>query len=167
MDLELTEEQQQILRDWFRKHWERGVPFNQHLGVSVTQWDEEGSVFLLPFADHLSAHDGIFHGGVVATLVDTCGCGAVMAGHDYSKGSRCTTVSMTVNYLSVAPGEGMRAEAVCTRRGRVANYAEVKVYGAKSNKLLAQGLVTVNVSGAREGVERVLARHERDTQAER
>jgi len=162
---ELTESQQQALREWFRDHWQSGVLFNRHLGVKVTKWDEEGAVFLLPFADHLSAHDGIFHGGVVATLIDTCGCGAVMAGHDYTKGSRCTTVSMTVNYLSVAPGEDLRAEAVCTRRGRVANYAEVKVYGSTSDKLLAQGLVTVNVSGTREGVQRVLARHGRDMEA--
>jgi uncharacterized protein (TIGR00369 family) len=156
---DLSSQEQEILRDWFRNHWERGVRFNAHLGVSIEKWDDEGAVFRLPFADHLSAHDEIFHGGVVATLIDTCGCGAVMAGHDFTKGSRCTTISMAVNYLSVAPSEDLRAEAVCTRRGRTANYAEVKVYGASSSKLVAQGLVTVNVSGTRTGIEKVLARH--------
>lgn len=155
--LTLTRDQQQTLRDWFRRHWESGVQFNAHLGVRITQWDEAGVVFLLPFEDHLSAHDQIFHGGVVATLIDTAGCGAVMAGHDYTKGSRCTTISMSVNYLSVAPGESLRAEAVCTRRGRTANYAEVKVLAATSGKLLAQGLVTVNVSGTRSGLEKILS----------
>lgn len=155
---ELTEEQQDVLREWFRVHWERGVRFNAHLRIGISRWDDDGVVFHLPFADHLSAHEGIFHGGVVAALVDTCGCGAVMAGHDYAKGSRCTTISVTVNYLSVAPGEDLRAEAVCTRRGRMANYAEVKIYGATSHKLVAQGLVTVNVSGTRAGIDKVLSR---------
>ena len=154
---ELTPAQQQTLRDWFRNHWQKGVGFNAHLGVSVTKWDEEGTVFLLPFADHLTAHEKVFHGGVVATLIDTCGCGAVMAGHDYSRGSRCTTISLTVNFLSAAPGEDLRAVAVCTRRGRTANYADVKVYGAASGKLVAQGLVTVSVSGTRSGTEKLLS----------
>ena len=46
---------------------------------------------------------GIFHGGVVAALLDTTGSGAVMAGHDFAKGSRLTTISLSVQYLSVAP----------------------------------------------------------------
>src|SRR5207245_4365536 len=47
---------------------------------------------------------GIFHGGVVSALLDTTATGAVMAGHDFAKGSRLTTISLSVQYLSVAPG---------------------------------------------------------------
>ena len=36
-------------------------------------------------------------------MIDTTGSAAVLAGHDFSKGSRLSTISMSVNYLGVAP----------------------------------------------------------------
>ena len=152
----LTEGQQETLRQWFRNHLQHGVRFNATIGVEITKWDEDGVCFHLAFADDLSAHEGVFHGGVVAALVDTCGTAAVMAGHDYTNGSRFTTISLNVSFLSVAPDEGLVAEGVCTRRGRNVNYTEVKVRSDQSRKLLAQGLVVVNAGGARKGIERLL-----------
>jgi uncharacterized protein (TIGR00369 family) len=103
-----------------------------------------------PFRPELSAHTGIFHGGVVATLIDATGSGAVIAGHDYTMGSRLTTVSMTVQYLSVSPGEDIIAEGRCTRRGRSLNFAQV-VVSSPGGKRLAEGMLTVSISGKREG----------------
>jgi uncharacterized protein (TIGR00369 family) len=151
----LTDAEQQRLRTWFRDHVQRGVRFNVLIGVEVTRWDDEAVCFHLAFADDLSAHDGVFHGGVVAALIDTCGTAAVMAGHDYARGSRFTTVSLNVNFLSVAPEEGVVAEGTCTRRGRI-NYTEVKVWSDRSRRLVAQGLVVVNVAGVKRGLERSL-----------
>lgn len=74
----------------------------------------------------------------------------MIAGHDYTLGSRLTTVSMTVQYLSVAPGEDIIAEGRCTRRGKSLNFAEV-VVSSDGGKRLAEGMLTVNVSGKREG----------------
>lgn len=152
----LTAGQQEALRAWFREHWQNGVHFNEHIGVRITQWDGAGAVFQLAYRDELSAHEDMFHGGVIAALIDTSGCGAVMAGHDYERGSRCSTVSLNVNYLAPAAAEGLVAEAVCTRRGRAVNHAEVRVFGAKSRIFIAHGLVVVHVSGTRAGINRVL-----------
>ena len=69
----------------------------------------------IAYRDELSAHPGMFHGGVVSSLIDTCGTGAVMAGHDFRRGSRLTTASMTVNSLGAAPGEGLVARSTCSR----------------------------------------------------
>ena len=137
------------LRRRFRKHYETSVAFNRTCGVVITRWDPEGVVFEIDYRDDLSAHDGIFHGGVVATLIDTSAGGAVMAGHDFSKGSRLTTVSLAVSYLSVAPGEGIVPRAHCLRRGRRLHYVEAAVEAKDSQKLLATGLVTCNVAGDR------------------
>ena len=103
----------------------------------------------LPYRDDLSAHDGILHGGVVG--VDRHrGLRAVAAGHDYNKGSRITTIALAVQYFTVAPGRDIVAYARCRRRGSQVNYSDVVVRSADTDKELAQGLVTVGISGERQ-----------------
>ena len=148
----LTEPEQQQRRDWFRHHLEEGVLFNRFCKLHIRQWTGDRVEFLLPYNDQLSAHLGVFHGGVICALIDTCGSGAIMAGHDFNKGSRLTTVSLAVQYLSVAPGEDAVAMGRCSRRGRTLHFADVEVYGAISGKRLASGQVTANVAGERRGV---------------
>ena len=146
----LTEQEQR--REWFREHWTRGIPFNQHCGIEVRRWDDEAVELFLPYAEVLSAHPGIFHGGVVSALLDTTATGAVMAGHDFAKGSRLTTISLSVQYLSVAPGEDLLATGRCTRRGRSVHFAQAQAFGAVSGKVVATGQVAVNIAGERPGV---------------
>ena len=153
----LTGDEQERRRAWFRDHWEHGVAFNAHCGITVRRWDPDGVELHLPFADHLSAHSGIFHGGVISALIDTAGCGAVAAGHDFNLGSRITTISLAVQYFSVAVSEGAVARAVCTRRGRQVNFADVTVHSDVTDKPLAQGLVSVNATGERPGLAETLA----------
>ena len=139
-------------RSWFRAHWQDEVAFNRLCGLRITRWNPEGAEAILPFADKLTAHEDILHGGVIAALIDTMGSGAVMAGHDYDSGTRSMTVSLTVNYLSVAPRQDLVASARVTKRGRLMSFAEVEVRGAETGKPVAQGLVTVLVNGDRPGV---------------
>lgn len=145
----LSATEQEAWRDRFRHHWQDGVAFNKACGMTVQRWGQDGVEMRLPFRDDLGAHPGVFHGGVLSALIDTAGCGAVAAGHDYDKGSRITTVSLAVQYFTVDPGQGVTALARCTRRGKQINYAEVSVR-SEAGKELARGLVTVSVSGARE-----------------
>ena len=144
--------EQERRREWFRVHWTDGVPFNQHCGIEVRRWDAEAVELFLPYAQMLSAHDGIFHGGVISALLDTTASGAVMAGHDFTKGSRLTTISLSVQYLSVAPGEDLLAAARCTRRGRSVHFAQAQACGAISGQLVATGQVAVSICGERPGV---------------
>ena len=112
--------------------------------------DPDGVELLLPYRDDLTAHDGIFHGGVIAALVDTAGCGAVAAGHDFDHGSRIATVMLSLQYLAAVPRESVVAHATCTKRGRRTQFAEVTVCSL-SGVVVAHGLVTVNTSGERRG----------------
>jgi uncharacterized protein (TIGR00369 family) len=146
----LSQRRQDEIREWFRKHWQEEVAFSRLCGFEIVDFTPEVVRVRAAFRPELSAHEKIFHGGVLATLIDTTGSGAVIAGHDYSLGTRLTTVSMSVQYLSVAPGEDIVAEGRCTRRGRSLNFAQVVVSSA-SGKRLAEGMLTVNISGHREG----------------
>ena len=144
----LSETEQQEKRDQFRRRWQDGVGFNKACAMIVRRWDAEAVEMYLPFRDELGAHAGVFHGGVLSALIDTAGCGAVAAGHDFSKGDRITTVALAVQYLSVDPGQDVVAHARCTRRGQQLNFAEVVVRSV-AGKDLAQGLVTVSATGMR------------------
>jgi uncharacterized protein (TIGR00369 family) len=134
------------LRARFRRIYQDEVAFNALIGMSITRWDPDGVRFEVPFRADLSSHADTFHGGVVATLIDATAGGAVLAGHDFAHGSRLSTVSMTVHYLSAAPGEALVAEARCSRRGRNLNSVHVVVTSAQSAKLVAEGMVVCNMT---------------------
>ena len=83
---------------------------------------------------------------MLASLVDAAAGAAVMAGHDFTRGSRMSTVSMSVSFIAIAPGEGLRATAACTRRGRNLQYVHVLVSSSDSGKSLAEGVVVCNTA---------------------
>ncbi|MEU1271854.1 PaaI family thioesterase [Streptomyces sp. NPDC005799] len=146
----LTEQEQRERRVWFRARWERGVAFNRHCRIRVTRWDADAVEIVLPYAESLSAHEDVFHGGVISALIDTAGAGAVIAGHDFTHGSRLSTVSMSVQYLAPARGQEAVAHARCVRRGRRLHFADVDVL--TDGRLCARGQVVVSISGERPGV---------------
>jgi uncharacterized protein (TIGR00369 family) len=128
-----------------RKHWQNGVVLNHRCGMTVERWDEDGVEIRLPYDDGLTANDGYLHGGMLAALIDATGCGVVAAGHDYNNGSRVTTVSMSVQYLSFAQREDVIAKARCSKRGRMLQFAEVDVVTAEG-RLVAHGVLTITVT---------------------
>lgn len=133
---------------WFREHWSRHVPFNVEIGLDIVEWEPGHVRACLPYAHKLSAHDGIFHGGVLSTAIDTIASGAVVAGHDFSLGNRFTTVAMSVQFMAVAKGPEVIVEGTCLRRGRRLNFARGQVLSL-DGVVLAEGTLTVNASGQR------------------
>src|SRR3954469_2260307 len=105
----LSEQEQRDQRARMAEHWQHSVVFNRHLGLVVQRWDADGVEIRLPYRDEWSASDGYLHGGALATLIDTTGCGAGAAGDDSNNGSRTTTVSLSVQYLSFARREDVVA----------------------------------------------------------
>jgi len=147
----LSGEEQRLRRDWFRERIERGVQFNRLCRVRVLRWDSGGVEMAMPYAEELSAHEGTFHGGVVSALIDTAGSGAVLADHDFDKGSKLTTVTLSVQYLCPAGGPEIVAHALCVKRGGRIHYAEVEVRDS-GGVVCARGQVVVSISGERPGV---------------
>ncbi len=104
------------------------TPYIASLGLVIEQWDEDGVQVRLPFHAALTNDGSVFHGGAIASLMDTAGASAVWAGHDFDKGTRAATVSMTINYLGAAPESDLLADAVCVKRGRDLSFAEIHVH---------------------------------------
>jgi uncharacterized protein (TIGR00369 family) len=118
--------------------------FIAELGIVAERWDEDGIRLRLPFAERLTNDGTVFHGGAVSALVDTAGASAVWAGHDFDKGVRAATVSLTVNYTGAGRGTDLFADAVCVRRGRDLSFADIRVTDP-DGRLVATGSLVYRI----------------------
>jgi uncharacterized protein (TIGR00369 family) len=117
------------------------TPYIAGLGVVMERWDPDGVRIRLSFDERLTNDGAVYHGGAVAALVDTTGAAAVWAGHDFDKGVRAATVSMTVNYTGAGRGGDLVAEAECVRRGRELSFAEIHVRDPEGKLIATATLV--------------------------
>ena len=118
--------------------------FIEDLGIVAERWDEDGIRLRLPFAARLTNDGTVFHGGAVSALVDTAGASAVWAGHDFDKGLRAATVSLTVNYTGAGRGTDLIADATCVRRGRDLSFAEIHISDPEG-RLVATGSLVYRI----------------------
>lgn len=136
----LSEEEQQRRRAAMRDLMVR-TPYIGGLGVVVEEWSPEGVLLRLPFSERLTNDGQAHHGGAVASLIDTAGAAAVWAGHDFDRGTRAATVSLTINYLGSARGADLLARARCLRRGRDLSFAEIHVSDPEGRPVAQASLV--------------------------
>jgi uncharacterized protein (TIGR00369 family) len=120
------------------RHWESAVRFNRACGVRVRHWDADKVVMDLPHADWLCNSTDGFHGGILATLADTCGTGASLAASGAD--GFIATVSMNISYFAAASTD-LTATAVCIKPGRRIQVSEVRVRDA-GDRLVAEAIVT-------------------------
>jgi uncharacterized protein (TIGR00369 family) len=122
----LTDDEQDRWRATLRAQMTK-TPYIGGLGIVIEEWSPAGARLRLPFSAELTNDGKAFHGGVVASLVDTAGAAAVWAGHDFDKGMRAATVSLTVNYTGAGRATDLVADAVCVKRGRDLAFSEIRV----------------------------------------
>ena len=121
-----------------------GTPYIGGLGIVVERWDAEGVRLRMPFDARLTNDGVVYHGGAVASLVDTAGACAVFAGHDFDKGARAATVSMTVNYTGAARRADLIADASCVKRGRDLNFSDIRITDP-DGRLVATGSLVYRI----------------------
>jgi uncharacterized protein (TIGR00369 family) len=138
----LSDEENQKWRDRFRQLMVE-TNFIKSLGVVVDAWGPDGVVLRAPFSEQLTNDGREYHGGVIAALLDTAGAAAVWAGHDFNKGFKASTVSMTVNYVGRAQGD-LLASAHCVKRGRDVHFSEMRV-NDPSGTLVATALLVYRI----------------------
>ena len=112
-------------------------PFNAWMAPVALAADPVAREVLiaLPYRSEFS-HDpdhAVYHGGVLATLVDVAGHAAVAVWH----GSPTPTISLQIEYLAPALGGELRARGILRKLGRSISRADVEV--SAGGKLVALG----------------------------
>ena len=139
----LTPEEQTKRREAMRGIMVK-TPYIASLGIVVERWAPEGVTLRMPFDPELTNDGAVYHGGAVASLMDTTGAAAVWAGHDFDKGARAATVSMTINYLGAAIHADLLADATCIKRGRELSFSEIRVHDP-DDKPVATGTLVYRI----------------------
>jgi uncharacterized protein (TIGR00369 family) len=117
------------------------------LGMSVVDVGDGYATFELSPDERMLNPIGSVHGGIAATLLDSCmGCAVHTT---LSAGVGYTTAQLNLHYLrSMQPGMGpVRATGTVIHRGRKQSTAEAKLVDDRG-RLLAHGSTTCLILGA-------------------
>src|SRR3981189_3904866 len=75
------------------------TPFLKGLGIVFERYEPDDVTVRLPWREDLTNDGAYFHGGIVASVLDTPGAATAWSNHDFDKGTRAATVSMTIQYV--------------------------------------------------------------------
>ncbi|GAB5470709.1 MAG: PaaI family thioesterase [Rhodospirillales bacterium] len=103
------------------------TPIFRTLGIRLTAWSEGYAKAEMPLDPDYANRHGMPHGGILMTLMDAvggyAGCWCAYPG----RVRRGMTLSMTTNFIGVAEGSGLIAEARVTGGGRNLFFTEMTV----------------------------------------
>jgi uncharacterized protein (TIGR00369 family) len=125
------------------RHFESRVHFNRTCRLRVEQWTDDGVVMSMPHAEILCNSTNGFHGGVIASLADTCGTAAALAA--VGADGFIATVSMNISYLAAATTD-VTATGVCIKPGKRIQVSEVRIRDT-SGTLVAEAIITSALPG--------------------
>jgi len=120
----LSEEEQLTRRHAIRDLMPE-TPFLKGLGVAFDRYDPDDVVLRLPFREDLTNDGTHYHGGVVASVIDTAGAAAAWSNHDFDKGARASTIAMSVQYVGACKKSDLLCHARTVRRGKELTFTEI------------------------------------------
>ncbi len=123
---QLTEEQQMKRRQAVRDLMP-ATPFLAGLGIVIERFEPDDVSIRLPFREDLTNDGTYFHGGVIASVIDTAGAAAAWSNHDFEKGTRASTISMSLQYVGAAKRADLLCHARTVRRGKELIFTEITV----------------------------------------
>ncbi|EAQ25704.1 PaaI family thioesterase [Roseovarius sp. 217] len=109
-----------------------------HLGYRLCAWSKDFARLELPLEPFLMNRQGLPHGGIHATMLDTAMGFAGCYTGDPERQQMALTLSLTVNYLGQATGPRLIAEARRTGGGKSTYFAEGTVRD-ETGALIATG----------------------------
>ena len=139
----LTEEQQQRRRAAIPELMPT-TPFIGWLGLVFERYDPDDVTVRLPFRADLTNDGTVYHGGVVASVIDTAGAAAAWSNHDFDKGARASTVAMTVQYVGACKRSDLVCHARTVRRGKELTFTDITATDA-AGAVVAHGVQTYRI----------------------
>lgn len=121
------------------------TPFIGGLGLVFDRYDPDDVIVRLPFRVDLT-NDGVaYHGGVIASVIDTAGAAAAWSNHDFDKGTRASTVAMSVQFVGAAKESDLICHARTVRRGKELIFTEITATDS-DGKVVAHGVQTYRIA---------------------
>jgi uncharacterized protein (TIGR00369 family) len=120
------------------------TPYIGGLGIVFERYEPDDVTLRLPFREDLTNDGTVYHGGVVASVIDTAGAAAAWSNHDFTKGSRASTVSMTVQYVGACKKSDLLCHARTVRRGKELTFTEITATDA-DGAVVAHGIQTYRI----------------------
>ncbi|HVM52570.1 MAG TPA: PaaI family thioesterase [Acidimicrobiales bacterium] len=121
------------------------TPFIGRMGMTFEVYEPDHVRMRLPFREDLTNDGVVYHGGVVAALIDTTGAAAAWSNHDFDRGSKASTVSMTVNYVGAARQSDLLCTARTVRRARELIFLEIEATDA-DGRVVASAVQTYRIT---------------------
>ena len=101
------------------------TPYIGWLGLVFERYEPDDVTIRVPFRADLTNDGTYYHGGVVASAIDTAGAAAAWSNHDFDKGARASTVSMTVQYVGACKQSDLVCHARAVKRGKELTFTEI------------------------------------------
>ena len=120
------------------------TPFIGWLGLVFDSYAPDEVVARLPFRPDLTNDGTYYHGGVISSAIDTAGAAAAWSNHDFTKGVRASTVSMTVQFVGACKQSDLICRARTVRRGRELIFTEIAATDA-AGAVVAHALQTYRI----------------------
>jgi uncharacterized protein (TIGR00369 family) len=99
--------------------------FLQWMGIVFDRYNHDDVILRVPFRENLTNDGTVFHGGVIAAALDTAGAAAAWSNHDFDKGTRASTVSISVQYVGMARQSDLLCHARTVKRGKELTFTEI------------------------------------------
>lgn len=107
------------------------TPFLASLGIVIERYEPDAATVRLPFRPELTNDGTYYHGGVIAAAMDTTGAAAAWSNHDFNKGARASTVSMSIQYVGACKRSDLVCEARAVKRGKELTFTEITARDAE------------------------------------
>jgi uncharacterized protein (TIGR00369 family) len=120
------------------------TPYIASLGIRIERYDPDEASIRLPFREDLTNDGTYYHGGVVASVIDTTGALAAWSNHDFDKGARASTVAMSVQYVGACKRSDLLCHARAIRRGKELTFTEITATDA-DGAVVAHGIQTYRI----------------------
>ena len=139
----LTEEEQHARRQAVQSVMPR-TPYLKSLGIVFERYEPDDVTIRLPFREDLTNDGTYYHGGVIASVMDTTGAAAAWSNHDFDKGARASTVAMSVQYVGACKQSDLVCHGRAIRRGKELTFTEITATDA-SGTVVAHAVQTYRI----------------------